>query len=338
MKVWQGHLKGINLGGWLSQGSLEEKHLRSFIIEKDIETIASKGFDHVRLPVDYENLEDEEGDPKSLGYELIRKCILWCRKYSLNLVLDLHKTAGYSFDGEDTLGFFESEELQKRFYNLWDHISKAFASDSDVVSFELLNEVVRKDVAKKWNEIAHHCFKVIRKNAPTVKILLGGVENNAVTSIPLLPKPWDENVIYNFHCYSPLIFTHQGAYWIKAMPTSFRLSFHNDMAAYRAAHQSIFSSNGDLDIDVEKIDESYFEKLFAKAIEVADKLDVALYCGEYGVIDLADPKESLLWYQAIHKVFNRHGIGHATWTYKEKDFGLFGEHYDLVRGEIIASL
>jgi len=40
---------GINLGGWISQYQVFSKeHFDTFITEKDIETIAEAGFDHVR--------------------------------------------------------------------------------------------------------------------------------------------------------------------------------------------------------------------------------------------------------------------------------------------------
>ena len=41
MKRFVGYEKGINLGGWLSQSSLEKEHLDTFITEKDIEKVAS---------------------------------------------------------------------------------------------------------------------------------------------------------------------------------------------------------------------------------------------------------------------------------------------------------
>lgn len=44
--------------------------------------------------------------------------------------------------------------------------------------------------------------------------------------------PADENIVYNFHCYEPLIFTHQGAGWIDTMPSDYRMSFDNDMSVF----------------------------------------------------------------------------------------------------------
>ena len=87
-----------------------------------------------------------------------------------------------------------------------------------------------------------------------------------------------------------------------------------------------------------EIGPDFFEKLFREAIEVAAERNVSLYCGEYGVIDRADPKESIKWYRDINSVFEKYGIGRAAWTYKEKDFGLIGPAYDEIRDEIIELL
>jgi aryl-phospho-beta-D-glucosidase BglC (GH1 family) len=60
MRTFKGYQKGINLGGWLSQCvSYEKEHFDNFIQEDDIKLIKSWGFDHVRLPVDYDVIEDK---------------------------------------------------------------------------------------------------------------------------------------------------------------------------------------------------------------------------------------------------------------------------------------
>ena len=75
MKCFKGFQKGVNLGGWISQfAKYDHEHFRSFIQKKDIAYIASLGFDHVRLPVDYNVLEDEEGNPLETGFGYLRSC------------------------------------------------------------------------------------------------------------------------------------------------------------------------------------------------------------------------------------------------------------------------
>ena len=98
MKSFDGYKKGINFGGWLSQCKHTMEHYRTFISEDDVKKAASWGVDHVRVPVDYDLVETDTGSYKDEGFAFIQSAIGWCRKYGLNMILDLHKTYGYSFD------------------------------------------------------------------------------------------------------------------------------------------------------------------------------------------------------------------------------------------------
>ena len=160
-----------------------------------------------------------------------------------------------------------------------------------------------------------------------------------ITKDERIDEPYDENIVYNFHCYSPLIFTHQGAYWIDKMDRSFRMPFNSKNSDYSKYTVEYIGKEYLDKFDEEgNIDSSYFENLFAEAIEIAKKRDVPLYCGEYGVIDLADAKDCLEWLKCISKVFDKYDIGRALWSYKEMDFGLVDAHYDDVREDMIGLL
>ena len=119
MSKLDGFKHGINLGGWLSQCKPVEEHYSSFIKEKDIQTIAEWGLDHVRLPVDYELIMNDDGTFKEQGFIHIQNAIDRCRAAGINMILDLHKTPGYSFySGENEEGLFDSERLQGLFYDI----------------------------------------------------------------------------------------------------------------------------------------------------------------------------------------------------------------------------
>lgn len=309
MSEFKNYRQGVNLGGWLSQCVHTREHYDSFIIEDDIKTLSTWKIDHLRLPIDYDLLEDVEGNRIESGYAYIQNTIDWCRKYNLNLILDLHKTFGYSFDdGEHEEGFFDNESYQERFYKLWEDLAGKFGNCGDSIAFELLNEVTAKEYCDEWNRISYECIRRIRKIAPTVTILVGGYYNNSVTAVKDLAMPYDENIIYNFHFYEPLKFTHQGAPWVPDMDTEFRMHFEDSGAT-----------------------ESYVEGLFASALETAKERNVCLYCGEYGMIDRADGEDAFKWYSLIHRIFDKYDIGHAAWSYKEMDFGLTGDYLTKVR-------
>ena len=249
---------------------------------------------------------------------------------------------GYSFDdAHHETGFFESEKLQARFYALWEKMASRFGKYSDRVAFELLNEVTDKSYCQLWNQISRECISRIRKIAPDTKILVGGYWNNSVDSVKDLDMPYDENIIYNFHCYEPLIFTHQGAPWIPTMDTSFRITIdapYKDMdkAGVKYLQQVTTGFSGFSSEDT--LSAKYFEKIFSEAISVAEERDVALYCGEYGVIDRVSPEETVKWYSMINEVFTRYGIGRSAWNYKKMDFGIADDRMDAVRSDLLKYL
>ena len=347
MKRFNGFMHGVNLGGWFSQCNHTEERYDNFIKEEDFKTICSWGLDHIRLPIDYELVETPDGTPIEKGYARIRQAAQWCKTYKLNMILDLHKTCGYSFDVDyKESGFFDSDELQERFYKLWERLAQNFANIFDgsdcEICFELLNEVTDQAYCKKWNAIARTCIERIRKIAPTTKILVGSYWNNALAAVKDLDQPYDENIVYNFHCYEPIVFTHQGATWVgPKMHPDFRFPLKSTFADYASKTSEnvgqIGTAFGAFSPDA-TIDVNYFETIFAEAIKVAEDRNVLLYCGEYGAIDKATPEDTLEWYRLISTVFNNHGIGRAAWSYRQMDFGLSDARLDSVRDQLLKYL
>ncbi|MDR1674067.1 MAG: glycoside hydrolase family 5 protein [Oscillospiraceae bacterium] len=345
MREFTGFKKGINFGGWLSQCSGKDEHYREFISENDVKAVSLWGIDHVRLPVDYCLVEDEDGAENENGYKYIDSCIAWCEKYGLNMVLDLHKTAGFSFDDSSTVSsFFNSEELRSRFTRLWVKLARRYGKFSGFVAFELLNEVVLYDTADQWNKLLYKTVSAIRAVAPDVKIIVGGVCFNSTFTVALLDAPYDGNIVYNFHCYEPLLFTHQRAYWIENMPADLRTQYPDIADAYTGSTDCLTK---ELSLGVEKLGVQFyienagrklFETLFADAVRVAGERNVPLYCGEYGVIDRAPVEGTLNWYADINAVFEKYGIGRAAWTYKSMDFGLIGTHYEPIFKDLLKLL
>ena len=339
MKIWTGYQKGINLGGWYSQCDYSQERYDTFITREDFAVIKSWGADHVRVPVDYNLLEERDGEPVEEGYLRLEKTIGWCRENDLNMVLDLHKTAGFSFDAQEgEAGFFESEAYQERFYRLWERIARRFGQHADMLAFELLNEVTEKEYAQVWNRISGECIRRIRAIAPDVFILVGGYWHNSAVAVREIAPPADDKIVYNFHCYEPHIFTHQGAYWMPPMDTSFRIpvsATYGEMV--KASERMLEGSCAGLETypPEEKLSAAYFENFMADAAAVAQERGVMLYCGEYGVIDLASPEDTLTWYRMIHQAFTKYGIGRAAWSYREMDFGLADKRMDKVRGDLL---
>ena len=144
---------------------------------------------------------------------------------------------------------------------------------------------------------------------------MGSYWNNSPLAVKDLEPPADDRVVYNFHCYDPLNFTHQGASWVPQLNNDIRIPF-----------------------DGAGITPELFEEQFASAIRTAEERGAALYCGEYGVIEQVEPEDAVKWFRTIHEVFERHGIARSAWTYRQMNFGLSDARLDGVREELIRYL
>ena len=311
-----GFYRGVNLGGWMSQCDYSAERLDGFVTEPDFERIARWGFDHVRLPIDYNVIQNEDGSMKEDGLRRIDRALTLCGKYGLRAVLDLHKTQGFSFDAaEGEEGFFASEKYQAFFYAVWECFAARYGAMHERVAFELLNEVTEEAYLPAWKRISAECIRRIRALAPQTVILLGSYHHNSAKTLEALDAPQDERVLYNFHCYEPIEFTHQGAHWMESLKDRRGISAEDC-----------------------GVSERFFEDFLASAFAKAEREGAELYCGEYGVIDVVPPEEALKWFRALHAVLERHGVSRAVWSYKQMDFGLSDARLDGVRVELLTLL
>lgn len=329
--------KGINIGGYLSQCEHMDAHYASFIDETDIKTIAEWGFDHVRVPVDYLVLEDAEGKPITKGYAILERLAGWCGQHNLDMIIDLHKAYGYDFNdagNEKQNRLFSSRDLQTRFISLWKTIADRFGN-MERVAFEILNEIVEPKYAEPWNTLLDECVSAIRDITADTFIIYGGVQWNSAKYLKFLKKPKHENILFSFHFYEPLAFTHQKAHWVPELNRGERVQYPESMEYYREK-SAVLGSRAEyiLNSRCQRMGPEFIEEFLSDAFAVSENMKVRLYCGEYGVIDTAPPEDTLRWFRDVHAVLEKNRIGYCVWNYKTKDFGLFDSHYDGIRGEL----
>ena len=68
------------------------------------------------------------------------------------------------------------------------------------------------------------------------------------------------------------------------------------------------------------------------AIQLAKKLQLPLYCGEWGCLNTTPRKDRLRWYRDVRKVLEKNGIAWSNWDYKGKGFGFIGEDEEVDKG------
>jgi len=269
--------------------------------------------DHVRLPVDYFLFEsdDKPGAYLESGLVYIDNCLGWCKKHGMNMVLDLHHAPGFFFGDGNKNRLMEDAAMQERFINIWRFFAKRYINEKNNLLFELLNELVTTS-SGPWNDLWARTAAAIHAISPDRKIIVGGNYWNSVSELKNLTVSANPNILYTFHMYSPMIFTHQRASW---MESGLRYKNQVEYPVNTEEHAAFY--NGNIPEDEKGVlGKEYLERAIAPAFEFIDKNKRPLYCGEYGVIAYASTESAIRWCNDVADILLSYGIGRAVWGYK----------------------
>ncbi|MCF6358292.1 MAG: glycoside hydrolase family 5 protein [Draconibacterium sp.] len=92
--------RGTNVAHWLSQSGKRGVERENFITKQDIQNIAEMGFDHVRLPIDEEQMWDENGNRHDDAFKIMTNCIDWSIENSMRVIVDLHILRSHHFNAD----------------------------------------------------------------------------------------------------------------------------------------------------------------------------------------------------------------------------------------------
>jgi endoglucanase len=114
--------RGTNIAHWLSQSESRGEARARFFTKKDILFIDSVGFDHIRLPIDEEQMWDSIGNRHEDAFKLMNACLTWCNEAGLRVVLDLHILRSHHFNNKEKPLWTKPAE-QDKFIQLWKDLS-----------------------------------------------------------------------------------------------------------------------------------------------------------------------------------------------------------------------
>jgi len=250
-------LRGIGLGGWMlqepymlklsgivntqSQFKAKVKELigdektalfynawlSNDMRKADVDSLASWGFNSIRLPMHYNlftlPIEQEPVAGKNTwlekGFELTDSLLKWCKTDHIYLILDLHAAPGgqgtdYAIaDGDNTKpSLWDSEANQQKTIALWKKLAERYAAEQWIGGYDLLNETnwgftnPKGDLhgtAEKLNvplkQLLTDITTAIRSVDKKHLIFIegNGWANNYNGIFPL----WDSNMCISFHKY-----------------------------------------------------------------------------------------------------------------------------------------
>ncbi len=294
--------RGVNIAHWLSQSPVRGEMRAQFFTETDIRQIADWGFDHVRIPIDEEQMFREDGTKDEEAFELLHQALDLCGKYHLRAVVDLHILRSHYFDAA-VKPLFTEESAQEAFYECWRKISGELKGYSTaMVAYELMNEPVADD-PEDWNRIVRKCYAAIRELEKDRVIVIGSNRWQSFNTVEQLALPeGDPHIILSFHYYNPMVLTHYRAAW-----TEYR--DYGGIVHYPG--QTVAESG-------ERYDKDRFKAEFGQVLKVAARYGIPVYCGEYGCLSPEINDEArYAWLRDMNEVFEELGIARAVWCYRE---------------------
>jgi endoglucanase len=320
-------LRGLNFGGWLSQiDAIAEKdpesfpgidrHMETFIDKDDFVLQKAWGFNHVRLPIDAGLFFNEESSPQESRLKHLDRAVLFAQEAGLSLIIDMHECPGHDFaDATSTpvQNLFADPRYLRKAEKIWACIAERYC-DQPQVLFEALNEPVAPN-AEIWNVVKDRLCKSIRASAPKSRIIVGSNMWNWPSTYDKMTPIDMDGVIYNFHFYEPLLFTHQSAPWMHEPEIKGKWT-------YPANFGKGFIRKYGLVLSAGIWDRSRMEREIACAKTFGDRYKVPIICNEFGAYAQVPLELQLHWLSDLLSTLREMDIGFSYWNYKNLDFGI----------------
>ncbi|TGE23583.1 RICIN domain-containing protein [Hymenobacter metallicola] len=244
-KQTQGAVKKSLYNAGMSDAAVEtfyQNYRANFITKPDIDYIASKGFNCIRLPLHYElfltpsqravrnsvmrgtvsydsyvsqltgwyNANQLFVDPANMAaLSMIDNTLAWAQANNMYVVLDMHAVPGSQGTDANIADQIVANDLWNRQINqdvlnrLWSFISTRYKNDSRVAMYDLINEPNNYPSNQKIHDVFQRLITTIRNQGDNHLIL---VEGNGWGNDYNYLEPFTfsnrSNLVYNSHRYS----------------------------------------------------------------------------------------------------------------------------------------
>ncbi|UOQ77511.1 RICIN domain-containing protein [Hymenobacter sp. 5516J-16] len=244
-KQTQGKVKKTLYNAGMSDAAVEtfyQNYRDAFITKPDIDYIASKGFNCIRLPLHYElfltpsqravrnsvmrgtvsydsyvsqltnwyNANQLFTDPANMAaLRMIDNTLAWAQANNMYVVLDMHAVPGSQGTDANIADQIVANDLWNRQINqdvlnrLWSFISNRYKNDARVAMYDLINEPNNYPSNQKIHDVFQRLITTIRNQGDNHLILVeGNGWGNDYNYLEPFTFPNRANLVYNSHRYS----------------------------------------------------------------------------------------------------------------------------------------
>lgn len=319
--------KGVNLSNWFWYGPTGEMGVRARFADSEFATLHNMGITFVRIPINLPFLLDKSApnllNPTNLA--LLDESIDRVQVNDLAVLVDIHSLSLDDSSGE--LAQLENPEFFQLFLRFWASFAKHMSVfDPERTFLGPMNDPVFASAPEQWVTLQATLIATIRKNAPKHTIMVTGAEGATISALQHLTPLQDPNLVYEFHFYEPIPFTHQGASW---MPEP--IGFLRDVPYPSSPSRVESAVNAQEHVDARQLlisygaegwDSDHLRTIIQPIAVWQAQHNVRVICTEFGVLrDFAPAADRTHWIQDARTTFESFGIGWALWDY-DGNFGL----------------
>jgi hypothetical protein len=224
----------------------------------------------------------------------------WCEKYGVMAVLDLHSPPGgqaFSAGYITARGrLFTEPEAQAKFTEVWQAMASRYKGRKAIWGFDLVNEPddsMQTENCLDWNSLADKTARAVRAVDPDRMLIIepnqwGGPQGFAGFEPLDLP-----GVVYSFHFYQPMQFTHQG--------------IHGNPAG--VTYPGTIAN--------QHWDQAALERAMRPALDFARKYRVHMYVGEFSAIRSAPGDAAAKYLADLIGILEKHRFDWSYHAYRE---------------------
>ena len=309
-----GFMRGMNLGN-----ALEAPKEGAWGVTLDVahfEAYSKEGFDHVRMPVKFSAHIDKSA-PFTIEPSLFARvdwAIDQALSHNLSIIVDLHHY--------DEL-INEPDTHVEPFLAIWKQIAERYKGRPKTVAFELLNEPHDNLKPDKLNRILNDAIKAVRVTNPDRIIIVDPYNWASAEHLHELDLPTDDaNLVATFHCYTPMLFTHQGMPFMSAEYQTTGIVFpgppKRPVVPVSGAEKIDWARNWLANYNNRGTADNPsgpkpLNDYFDEAQHYVEKTGIRVYLGEFASSDKADMPSRARWTRYVREEAERRGYGWAYW-------------------------
>jgi len=314
--------RGVNFSNWFEYVKNTQGINFGRFTEQDFADVKRLGVDVIRIPIDFTLFTSTAPNYiiEPLVFLLLDKVADWAEKYQIYIILDNH-----TGDCPPT-----NTNIRNFLIPVWTQIAQHYKDRSQYVIYEIQNEPNHIS-SSNWGRIQGDVIDAIRKIDKQHWIVVTGADNDdgysSVSTLTALPRYTDNKLLYTFHFYLPMVFTHQGVSSIDPLYEHLaKIPFPYDRnrmpttpnglrGTWLEDHlRSKYPTEGTTAALIRKIDQ---------AASFAKQRNVPVFCGEFGAVNINTLSEDRIrYYRFIRETLEARNISWLIWNYFD-GFGIY---------------